>query len=56
LPSNSRADAQPLVRAATLLFFDATLRGDKEAAKALSYESLSPLLRGVVDELEIQKK
>jgi hypothetical protein len=56
LPSKSRADAQPLVRAATLLFFEATLRGDKEAEKALSYESLSPLLRGVVNELEIQKK
>jgi predicted dienelactone hydrolase len=56
LPSTSRADAQPLVRAATLLFFDANLRGDKHAAKALSYESLRPLLRGVVNEMEIQKK
>ena len=56
LPSRSRADAQPVVRAATLLFFEATLRADKEAEKALSYESLRPLLRGVVNELEIQKK
>lgn len=56
LPSNSRADAQPLVRAATVLFFNASLRGDKEAESALSYESLSPLLRGVVNEMEIQKK
>jgi predicted dienelactone hydrolase len=56
LPSNSRTDAQPLVRAATLLFFEATLRGDKEAEKGLSYESLKPLLRGVVNEMEIQKK
>jgi predicted dienelactone hydrolase len=56
LPSNSRADAQPLVRAATVLFFNASLRGDKEAESALSYESLSSLLRGVVNEMEIQKK
>ena len=56
LPSKSRADAQPLVRAATLLFFEATLRGDTEAGKALSYESLRPLLRGVVNDLMIQKK
>jgi predicted dienelactone hydrolase len=56
LPSKSRADAQPLVRTATLLFFDSTLRGGKEAEKALSCDSLKPLLRGVVNELEIQKK
>ena len=56
LPSKSRTDAQPLVRAATLFFFNATLRGDKDAEKDLSYESLSFLLRGVVHELEIQKK
>jgi predicted dienelactone hydrolase len=56
LPSTSRADAQPLVRAATVLFFNATLRKDKEAESALSYEALSSLRRGVVNELEIQKK
>jgi len=56
LPSKSRSDVQPLVRAATLLFFNSTLRGDKEAEKALSYESLRPLLRGLVNDLEIQKK
>jgi hypothetical protein len=56
LPSKSRADAQPIVRAATLLFFEATLRGDKEAEKGLSADSLKPLLRGIVNEMEIQKK
>jgi len=56
LPSKSRADAQPLVRAATFLFFEATLRGDKEAEKALSDGSLRSLLRGVVNDMEIQKK
>ncbi len=53
---SGEADAQPLVRAATLLFFDATLRGDKEAEKALSYDLLRPLLHGVVNDLEIQRK
>jgi len=56
LPSNSRADAQPLVRAATLLFFEATLRGDKDAEEALSADSLRPLLRGVVNNLELSKE
>jgi predicted dienelactone hydrolase len=56
LPSNSRADAQPLVRAATLLFFDATLRGDKEAAKALTDGSLRSLLHGILNDMEIQEK
>jgi len=56
LPSKSRADAQPLVRAAILLFFDATLRGDKEAEKALSDGSLRSLLHGIVNDMEIQKK
>jgi hypothetical protein len=45
-----------VVRAATLLFFEATLRGDKEAEKVLCADTLKPLLRGVVNELEIQKK
>ena len=56
LPSRSRADAQPLVRAATLFFFNAVLLGDKETETALSSEALSSLLRGMVNALEIQKK
>jgi predicted dienelactone hydrolase len=56
LPSRSRDDAQPLVRAATLLFFNLHLKGDKAADAALSKESLQPLIRGVVDGLEVYRK
>jgi hypothetical protein len=56
LPSKSRDDAQPIVRAATLLFFESHLRDNKAADKALSTETLKPLLRGVVNDLELQRK
>ena len=56
LPSKSRDDAQPLVRAATLLFFNLHLKNDQAADAALSKESLKPLLRGVVDGLEVFRK
>jgi len=56
LHSKSRNDVQPIVRASTLLFFDAWLKGNKEAEAALSEHSLRPLLRGVVDGLEVHKK
>ncbi len=56
LPSTSRDDVQPIVRAATLLFFESHLRGDKDADKALSVEALKPLLRGVANDLELQRK
>lgn len=56
LPSKSRDDVQPIVRAATLLFFESHLRGSKDADKALSVETLKPLLRGVVNDLELQRK
>lgn len=56
LSSESRKDVQPIVRAATLLFFEAHVRGDKEADKALNEEKLRPLLRGVVTDLEWRRK
>jgi predicted dienelactone hydrolase len=56
LKSSSRKDVQPVVRSATLLFFEAHLRGDKNADHALSTENLKPLLRGVVDNLELLRK
>jgi predicted dienelactone hydrolase len=56
LNSESRQDVQPIVRAATLLFFEAYLRGDKEAGMALNEEKLRPLLRGVVNDLALQRK
>jgi len=55
-PSRSRRDAQPLVRAATLLFFETYLRENPEAGKALSVEALMPLLGGNIDDLELLKK
>jgi len=56
LPSRSRVDVQPIVRAATLLFFEATLKGNKQAWLAISEDTFRPLLGGIVDELEVRKK
>jgi predicted dienelactone hydrolase len=56
LPSKSRDDVQPIVRAATLLFFESHLRDNKDADKTLSADTLKPLLRGVVNDLELQRK
>jgi predicted dienelactone hydrolase len=56
LGSKSRDDVQPIVRAATLLFFEAHLRANKEADKALSAETLKPLLHGIVNDLALQRK
>jgi predicted dienelactone hydrolase len=56
LPSNSREDAEPLVRAATLLFFNAYLKGDAEARKSLTVSGLTGYLRGVVDRVEVRSK
>jgi predicted dienelactone hydrolase len=56
LPSHARDDAQPVVRAATLLFFDACLRADTAARRLLSVEGLRPYLRGVVDQVEVLDK
>ena len=41
---------------ATLAFFDVHLRGDADAAKRLSVESLKPLLRGSIDKVEVLSK
>ena len=56
LPSPSRDDAQPLVRAATLRFFDWQLRGDAQAEADLSQAALAPLLRGRITALEVLRK
>ncbi|HVQ03486.1 MAG TPA: alpha/beta fold hydrolase [Burkholderiaceae bacterium] len=56
LPSRSRADVQPIARAATLLFLEAQLRGDAEADARLSERGLQPLARGVVDRVEVLRK
>jgi predicted dienelactone hydrolase len=56
LPSRSRDDVQPIVRAATLAFFDAYLKGKKEALQGLSVKALTPYLHGEVDNIEVLTK
>ncbi len=56
LPSPTRADAQPIVRAATRAFFDLHLKSDTTAAQRLSVEGLRPLLRGEIDAVEVLVK
>jgi predicted dienelactone hydrolase len=53
LPSPSRDDAQPVTRAATLLFFRAHLKQDTGALKLLTVQTLRPYCRGKVDGLEV---
>jgi len=56
LPSPTRADVQPVVRAAMLLFFDAHLRGAAEAEAKLTAAGLKPFLRGGVTDVEVLAK
>jgi len=56
LPSRSRADVQPIVRAATLLFLEAHLRGDADADARLSERGLQPLAHGAVKRVEVLRK
>lgn len=54
--SKVRAEVQPVVRVATLLFFNAYLKEDGDAKQMLTAEGLRPYLTGEVDEVEVQKK
>ena len=56
LPSRSRAEVQPIARAATLLFLEAQLRGDAEADARLSERGLQPLAHGVANRIEVLRK
>jgi predicted dienelactone hydrolase len=56
LRSRTREDAQPLVRAATLLFFDAYLKKDTLAKKLLTTDGLRVYLRGSISKLEMMRK
>ena len=56
LPSPTRDDAQPLVRAATRAFFDLHLKRDADAEKRLTVDGLKPLLRGEIDAVEVLAK
>jgi predicted dienelactone hydrolase len=53
LPSPTRGDVQPLVKAATLLFFDSQLKGETGAFGQLTAEGLNPFLRGSVNRVEV---
>ncbi|MFZ9201855.1 MAG: hypothetical protein ACO23N_05455 [Opitutales bacterium] len=56
MASKTRDDVQPITRAATLLFFDANLKSDKEAGRQLSSQGLRPYLTGAVDKVEVLSK
>jgi predicted dienelactone hydrolase len=56
LPSRSRGEVQPVVRAATLLFFDAYLKGDVSARQSLTATALRPYWRGGADGVEVLSK
>ncbi|WP_373501079.1 alpha/beta hydrolase family protein [Desulfococcus sp.] len=56
LPSLVRGDVQPVVRAATLLFFNAYLKRDANAQKSLTTTGLKPYLRGAVNTIEVLNK
>ncbi len=57
LPTATREDVQPIVRAATLLFFNAHLKNDPEAEKQLNAEALKAYLRGgVVNQVNVLQK
>jgi len=56
LPSATRADAQPIVRAATRAFFDLHLKSDATAEQRLTVEGLRPLLRGEINAVEVMEK
>ncbi len=56
MPSSSRHDAQPLVRAATVRFFRAYLQRDVVARRQLSVKSLQPFCQGEVTTVEVLTK
>ena len=56
LPSKTREDVQPIVRAATLAFLDLHLKGDAAAAARLTASGLNPYLRGSVDRVDVLVK
>lgn len=56
LPSRTRAEVQPIVRAATLLFFNAYLKGEASARQSLTAAGLKRYLRGSVNNVEVMSK
>jgi predicted dienelactone hydrolase len=55
-PSPTREDVQPVTRAVTLLFFNAHLKSNTDAASDLTEDGLQPYLRGAVDHVEVLAK
>ena len=55
-PSPTREDVQPVTRAATLLLFDAHLKGDEGAGKRLTQAGLRPYLKGKINQVEVLAK
>lgn len=55
-PSPTREDVQPVVRAATLCFFNAHLKQEPDASKQITSNALKPYLRGAVDHVEVLEK
>ena len=56
LPSRTRDDVQPLVRAATLAFFNGCLKNDPQSKAQLSEAALRGYLRGRVDAVEVSSR
>jgi predicted dienelactone hydrolase len=55
-PSPTREDVQPVVRAATLCFFNAHLKEEPDALKQITSDALKPYLRGAVNHVEVLEK
>lgn len=56
LRSANRGDVQPIVRVATLLFFNTYLKADTSAAGNLTSNGLQKYLRGPVNSVEVRSK
>lgn len=56
IPSPTRDQVQPVVRAATLLFFNTYLKGDAGAGAQITEAALTSYLRGAVNRLEVFSK
>jgi hypothetical protein len=56
LPSASRSDAQPVVRAVALRFFDVHLRGDPTAQQHLETAALQHYRRGAITAIAVTRR
>ncbi|MFM7259631.1 MAG: prolyl oligopeptidase family serine peptidase, partial [bacterium] len=56
LPSTTRDEVQPIVRAATRAFLDFHLKADAKAMDRMTAEGLKPFLRGEINAVEVLSK